>query len=329
MRSDVVILVNPAAGGGLFSTRGPGLLAEVRRRGWPTPVCTTHAGEAEQLAEEAGRRRSLVVAAGGDGFVSEIATGILRAGGMATLGILPLGTANDVASQLGLRSWSHALDVLDTGIPQALDTIEVQCAGGEAPRTRHALLFAAAGFAGLLLAQTTPHLKRWLGPRLCYSAGFLRALRTYQAPELQIETETARFAGRWFHVGAGNAERAGGRMRLSPGARWDDARLEICLVEELTRWQAVRHLPHLIRGTYLGHPKVRYFPGTWVSVSGEQPVPVALDGEVVGCTPARFTLAPGRLNLLAPGRPGRHEGTVISEAPHPALRPPPDEAASA
>ena len=90
-------------------------------------------------------------------------------------------------------------------------------------------------------------------------------------------------------------------MRLSPGARLDDGRLEFCLIEALGRIEALQCFPMLLRGTFPGHPKVRYFGGRELSVATDPAAPLALDGDVLGRTPATFRVLPGALRVLAPG----------------------------
>ena len=92
----------------------------------------------------------------------------------------------------------------------------------------------------------------------------------------------------------------GGAMRLSPGARLDDGRLEFCLIQALSRLEALRCFPMLVRGTFPCHPKVRYFGGQELSVSADTPAPLALDGDVLARTPATFRVLAGALRVLAP-----------------------------
>jgi diacylglycerol kinase family enzyme len=112
-------------------------------------------------------------------------------------------------------------------------------------------------------------------------------------------------SGRLFHACAGNSEWAGGgAMRLSPGASLDDGRLELCLIEDLSKAEVLYRFPQLLRGTFPGHPKVRYFPGTELEITSDPPVRLALDGDVVGWTPARFRILPAALPVVTPPTDG-------------------------
>ncbi|HNQ90448.1 MAG TPA: diacylglycerol kinase family lipid kinase [Verrucomicrobiota bacterium] len=302
MSRSILYILNPAAAAGTAHDRWERWRAALSQRNLHGDVVATQTrGHAIDLAAAAANRFDILAAVGGDGLVGEIASGIIRARGRATLGILPLGTGNDVATQLGITTPETAFATLDRGAPKPLDAIEVRYRSTSQDQVRHALVFASVGFAGELLRQTTPRVKRWFGPRLCYPIGFVRALFRYRAPPMRIRTETATFEGAFLHVGAGNAEWAGGgTMRISPGARWDDGELDFCLVSAMNRLETAWHFPKLVRGTFATHPKVRYFRGQWLQIETASPIDLQLDGERLGCTPAAFRLLPAALGVLRP-----------------------------
>jgi YegS/Rv2252/BmrU family lipid kinase len=259
-------------------------------------------GHALQLARARAADYDVVVAAGGDGTVNEVANGLLLAeGARAALAILPLGTGNDAATQLGVLGLDAAAASLARGAPRTLDVIETHFTALGQSVTRYALLFAAVGFAGELIKRTTPRVKRIFGARLCYSVGFFRALGSYRAPRMVVRAGSQQFRGRMFHVCAGNAEWGGGGvMRHSPGARWDDGKMDICLIQALGRLETVRYFPRLLRGSHVNHPKATYLQGDALEVESDPPLELQLDGDLVGRTPASFRLQPGRLTVLAP-----------------------------
>lgn len=270
-----------------------GVAVEVRLTEWP--------GHALELAEQFGSGFDLVIAAGGDGTVHEVASGIIASGSRVPLAIAPLGTGNDVAHLLGLRTEADVVQAITTARPTALDTIEVTWGSAGNQSRRHALLFAGTAFASELLRQTTPRVVRWFGPSLCYSVGFFRALASYRAPTLRVRTA----AGAWNSPDgvlalAGNSPHAGGRvMRIGPGASLTDGILELTLIQAAGRLEIARQFIRLVRGTHVNHPKVAYSKGTWLEVEADPPQPLALDGEVIGTTPARFEVHPRSLKVFA------------------------------
>jgi diacylglycerol kinase (ATP) len=217
------------------------------------------------------------------------------------LGILPIGTANDLAHQTGLGTIEAALYAMRVGEQRRLDAIEVQAAGMVmGPRT-HALVYAAAGVAGDVLSRTTPFIKRWFGRRGAYSVGFLRAWWGLRAAELRVVCDGAPHSGRYLLAAAGNAPSAGGgAMRLSPGAELDDGWFEVTLAQEMGRLALLRCFLHLLKGTHPGQPGIGYHRGQALDIDAPRTVAVQADGEILGHSPARFRIRPGALRLLAP-----------------------------
>jgi diacylglycerol kinase (ATP) len=163
---------------------------------------------------------------------------------------------------------------------------------------RFGLLYAAVGFAGEVGKCTTPTIKRVFGARYCYSVGFFRALCRFESPHMRVCCDDREFEGDMFLVSAGNAEIVGGgAMRLSPGARIDDGKLNVNIVHSLNRIEITRCFPKLLMGTHVTHPRVEYFTATRVKVESEPALEIQIDGELFGQTPATFEVKPGAIRV--------------------------------
>lgn len=294
-----LIIVNPAARAGrpghsLVNSAATGL----RRRGWQVEIqLTQHAGHATELA--ATSTADLVVAAGGDGTVNEVVSGLLRhAQGVPALAVLPSGTGNDVARLLGVHPPDAALAALNGEHVVAWDVLSIDCIHAGVPVHRHALLFAGAGFVGEVIRHTTPRTKAWFGSSLSYAVGFFRALIRYRSTHLQINGPNVAHDGPLLTALAANAPHAGGGgMRLGPGARMDDGHFNVSLIRSVGRGEIARQFLRLTCGTHIHHPAVNYFPARWLEVKSREPVAVVADGEVIGMTPARFELRPRAIQI--------------------------------
>jgi diacylglycerol kinase family enzyme len=167
-------------------------------------------------------------------------------------------------------------------------------------RVRHAILFGGVGFVGELLRKTTPATVKWFGPRWCYSAGFFRALFSFQPPVLRVRSDQGeQVLSHAVAVVVGNAPFAGGGlMRIGPGASMTDGVLELTLIEAVGRFDLALQFLRLLRGTHVHHRQVRFFRGHWLEVSSDPPQPLALDGELLGTSPVRFEVNPRSLTLL-------------------------------
>jgi YegS/Rv2252/BmrU family lipid kinase len=302
MNRRILLVANPAAAVGRAARCWNRLLVDLEARKLEADhVITDGPGHAISLAREASRSYEVIAAVGGDGTVNEVASGILLAGTAKTaLAIIPLGTGNDAAQLLGIRSLEDATHALASGRTRTIDAIEVCCHVSGRPATRYALLYAAVGFAGELLKCTTPTVKRLFGPRYCYSVGFFRALLRFTAPTMRVRCDDREFNGRMFLVSAGNAEIVGaGTMRLSPGAEVNDGKLNVNVIEGLGRLETARWFPKVLTGMHTTHPKVHYFGATAVTIECEKAMEIQMDGELFGHTPATFQVRPGAIRVVS------------------------------
>ena len=298
----VIFIVNPAAASGRGEARWEALQADfVKDCIHALAVFTSQPGDAVRLAQQSASACDLVVAVGGDGTVFEVASGLLLSGATNTrLGIVPIGTGNDVARQCGIRDVAQARAALRGGRTRSLDVIRIQCRGQDQPVMRFALLYGAVGIISEVLRRTTPRVKRLFDPRLAYYVGALRAIATYRSPRMRVTCDGQVWEQRLLLVCASNSADAGGGMRLAPGALMDDGLLNVNVCEAISRVRTVALLWHIFNGRELSHPRLRYFTTRAVSVEANPPIDVEADGELIGCTPARFEVMPQALKMMLP-----------------------------
>lgn len=296
------IIVNPAAGAGRGRARWTEFKAGFHRSDVLEEVLfTSQPGEAVRLAQDLARECDVVVAAGGDGVVFEVASGILRSGAADTrMGIVPVGTGNDTAILCGIADMERARQALAGTRTQALDVIRIRCVNQGKPVTYYSLLYASVGIIGEVLKQVTPRVKRVFGRRLAYPVGALRAIWKYRAPQMCVTCDGQTWEKRFLLLCASNAEVSGGGMRLAPGARMDDGLLDVNLAETLSRRAAAALIWRMSRGQLISHPKLRFFNARAVAVEADPPIEVQADGEIIGQTPAQFEIMPGALRVLVP-----------------------------
>lgn len=295
-------LLNPAANGGRAGSRAEHLARHLQSQGlhgsW---LHASQPGDLQRLATQS-RHADLVVAVGGDGTVMEIITGLLLDGPPhATLALLPLGSGNDAARMFHLHTLPAALATLHHGIPRPIDVLELQVTRHHQPVRLFALGFAGAAFTADIMLATPPPLKRWLGGSTAYALGFFRALLHAQSHPVRATLDGHVLDQPTLAVIAANQPTAGGGLiRIAPGARPDDGRMEVTLVRYCSRFEVVRQFLRLLRGTHLGHPAVTFQSGVDLLLDAPHPVLIQADGDVLGSTPARITLRPAALQMLLP-----------------------------
>jgi YegS/Rv2252/BmrU family lipid kinase len=298
-----VLIYNPMAGFGEWDEIVRNIAIFWRQHGWDVQLqATTHGGHASELARAAVESGAgLVLAAGGDGTLNEVANGL--AGSDTVLALLPVGTANSFAKELGLpRPSRFHLERL-TKTSQKLMRGRVQrvdlgrCADG-----RHWLLWAGTGVDGFIVEQIEPRstLFKRFGP-----AGYLfKALLTlpeFPGMHATITVDERTIEGDFVLITATNCRLfAGGELTLNKQGVLDDGVIEVwCFRGE--EWpEIMRYTVEVGLHTHTRNPNIEILAGRAVSIITEPSMPYHVDGEPAGNTPLDFTVEPGALRLLVP-----------------------------
>jgi YegS/Rv2252/BmrU family lipid kinase len=230
-----------------------------------------------------------VVAAGGDGTVNHVANGI--AGSNAALGILPMGTVNVFAMELGLPS--NDLDlcwkIVEAGNVRLVD---LPSANG-----KYFVQLGGIGLDAQAVKETTLAFKRSLGPLSYLISAAQIAAR--QPPKLFINSEDAPVREGSF-VLVGNGRLYGGPFPFFKQAVVDDGLLDVVVFKRLGFLEIIKYLHDVVFSSDIRVPEIEYFQTRQLRVSSEQDVPVELDGELAGSCPVDFEMHEKGLSVLAP-----------------------------
>jgi diacylglycerol kinase (ATP) len=254
-----------------------------------------------QLAREATEDgASLLVVVGGDGSVNEVANGIAGRDGVE-IAVLPRGTGWDFVRTYRIpHRLAGAIEVALTGRPRTIDLGRVRYrtwAGGEAEGWFANI--ASAGMSGAI-AQRANETTKALGGKASYLLAIFAVFARWRVGCVRVEVDGEAREGRMHDVVVANGRYFAGGMMICPDARSDDGRFDVLLIGDLTKRDLLVTLPKAYRGRHLPHPKAELLRGAAVTVEGEQPLPIQLDGEQPGTTPARFEVVPGALRLRVP-----------------------------
>lgn len=265
-------------------------------------IITERPGHAREIAARA-TGHDIIAAVGGDGTVDEVMSGLMdRAGRRPALAIVPAGTGNDIACDVGIRSVADAAAVLRAGHTHPVDLIRADWLIDGEPVNRYAFLFGIVGFSA------APMLKRWmkraLNPAVAYYLATFLQFLVYRPPHMTVRVDGRRFDGRFWMVIVGNAELSGGGgMCLAPGARTDDGVLNVTIIHARPKPKMlVGLLPKVASGDHIHEAGVDYFTGQTIEVEATPAAALDLDGEIFGTTPATFTVCPGAVRVLCRGR---------------------------
>jgi diacylglycerol kinase (ATP) len=296
----VVFLVNPAAENGGAGRRWPELAhraAALGLRG--DALLSERPGHLSELARAAAGEADLLVAVGGDGTVHEVANGI--AGLDVELALIPRGTGWDFARTYGIpRKVESAVDVALNGRTREIDLGRARYrawSGGEAES-----LFANVASAGMsgAIAKRANETSKALGGKVSYAWATVAVFSRWRNDTVVVRVDGEEHRGRMHDVIAANGRYLGGGMKMLPEAEPDDGRFDVLLIGDLAKRDLLLTLPKTYRGTHLPHPKATVLRGAVVEVETREPLPVELDGEQPGTTPARFEVVPRALRLRVP-----------------------------
>jgi diacylglycerol kinase (ATP) len=292
-----LIIVNPAAGGGR-ALRSVGWLRErLAARPEARLEITRRPGDAEAMASDAGRLgHDRVIAVGGDGTVQEVVNGLLSASEPTSLGVVPLGSGNDLARSLGLPTDPGA--AWGAAIGHATRAIDVAHARNGVGAERW---FASAGGVGFdaQVAAAMATRSGWQGGRAGYLLTTLAELGRFENRRVRISIDGATATHDVLFVAIANGAYYGGGMHIAPGAQPDDGRLDVCVVGDISRLTALRELRNLYRGTHVRNAAVSMHTARTIEVEGDARTRLHLDGEPFGGLPLRVILHHGVLRVAA------------------------------
>jgi len=255
---------------------------------------TQSPGDATEIAAQAARNGTTdVIVAGGDGTINEAIQGMV--GTTARLGILPRGTANVLARELGLpMNVDEALAIAARG---KVRRIHFGIATNETDDTqRHFVLMAGIGLDASVVRRVNPSLKRRIGKGAFWLSG-LSHLATWDPQQFTLEIDNKKYTATFAAIG--KATRYGGDLMVTPRANLSEPEFEVCLIETLSRVRYLRFLSHAMRNE-LGNDLegIRFLKTKKVRALGEAPVQV--DGELVGHLPMTFEISPHSLEVIVP-----------------------------
>jgi diacylglycerol kinase (ATP) len=296
MPTRAILIQNPAAGQADWREQVEAALATFREAGWDIDMRETGGpGDATRFAREAvAEGRDVVVVAGGDGTVNEALQGLAGQRGTA-LAVLPGGTVNVWATELGIKQ--DEADVARRIAAGHRQTIDLGRVNG-----RYFLMMASAGFDAETNATVaeTPGLKkvkRRAGP-LAYALAALHTLRHFRGRRVALDIDGARLRRRALMVIVGNTRLYGGIAEITYQARADDGLLDVCVLAGEGPLDLARRFISVALRRHRQDPGIDYRKARRIVLDPVTPLHLQADGEDIGITPATFQVLPDALDVI-------------------------------
>jgi len=223
------------------------------------------------------------------------------AGRDVELATIPLGTGMDFVRTYGIPTrFDDAVRVAAGGATRTIDAGRVAFrtwAGDAADRW-----YANVGSVGMsgAVAQRANGMSKALGGKATFFYALTRVFLEWQNTDVVVRVDGGERRGRMHDVIVANGVWHGGGMMLAPDAAPDDGQFEVVLIGDVSKLDFLTTAPKIYKGRHVHHPKVEVLRSTRVEVDADVPLPIELDGEQVGTTPATFEIAPGALRVRVP-----------------------------
>ncbi len=277
---DILVILNPAA----RSERAFKTWEKIEKFKGAKVQLTSAPGDARALAAWGVEKGfGSVVAAGGDGTINEVVNGI--AGSDVALGILPIGTMNVFAAELGLpNDLDKAWEIVLAGHTRKIDLARAN--------EQYFVQLAGVGLDAQVVKETSWTSKKTFGPLSYLISAAQIAART--PPQLLIEHDGVTHKGSFVLIG--NGRYYGAPITFFHDARIDDGKLDVLVFKDLGYLDIARYLAGVVRGRHM--EDVEYFQTRKVHVTCKEEVPVEVDGELAGHLPVTFRISSRKLRVI-------------------------------
>jgi diacylglycerol kinase (ATP) len=243
----------------------------------------------------------VIVAAGGDGTISEVVNGLMQADSTTPtppFGIIPIGSANDFSKMVGLPlEIETAVSVIAAGRTRPIDVGEIKLPD----RVHYFNNNSAVAMEPMI---TLEHIKiKRISGELRYYVALLKGIVKMKAWQMRLTWDDGSYDGPTYLLSMCNSPRTGGFM-MAPGALVDDGRFDFVLAPEVPKATVLAMLLRLLRGTHIHHPKVTFQRTSRLTIESQPGTPIHADGEILGTAVSKITyqVLPGKLTLLSPSQ---------------------------
>lgn len=295
------LIYNPVAGPRDARREIKQICTYLEQSGWTIDVTATEKpGDGISKAREAAQaKRDVVLVAGGDGSVNDVVNGLV--GTETALGVIPVGTGNLWAKQLGVPTYAllnplrlrEAANGLLKGTMRRVDVGRVN--------GHHFLCWASVGLDAQVTTQMEPrprHTKR-LGALPYIFAAFMVA-RDFKGTLARVLIDSQPVRERTLLILISNIRQYGGVFDVARDARIDDGLLDVFVFKGVGFSYILRHLVKILGQRYLQDPQVVYRQARRIHVDADDQMPVQVDGDPLNATPVAVEVAPRALRILVP-----------------------------
>jgi diacylglycerol kinase (ATP) len=288
----ILVITNPLAGAGktlrLLPKIKQWLSATPHEFSFITPPSSQEMRSEIMKAADQGIEALLLV--GGDGTVHQALRAIAETN--IPFGFLPCGRGNDFARNIGLPSKLKK----SCSLPSNPSFLQV-----DLPRINQ-LPFVAVAYVGFdaEVNRLANDGRGYFGGTLGYIVCVLKTLKNFRPFEVEITIDDLTWSERVMMVSVANAPFYGGGMKIAPDANMNDGVFNICIVQEISKFELLQQFPKVFKGTHIFHPRVLMKTGKKIKIVSDENREIFADGEYVGSLPGECTIGTQKIQIMSP-----------------------------
>ena len=259
-------------------------------------MVSSYSGQLAEVASElATEGYETAVVCGGDGTVNEVINGI--AGSDTALGVVPLGTGNDFAANMGIsENIDQACNIIKQRQVKTIDLVKVD-------KDKFFAGTGCLGFDAEIAAFASRMRKEKSNSFLLHVLGGIFKLVSYKSKTVELRFDGQKYFGDILLVAFGNIRTYAKGMMITPDAVSDDSLLDICIVRPMARWKIPFTLPSVYKGTHTEKKEVSVYQAGAVFVQSTSYMELYADGDFIATTPFRLQVMPKYLNVIVGSSP--------------------------
>ena len=291
------IIYNPSSGREQMKKNLPYVLERLEKAGYETSAHATTGKDCATKAARAAceRQFDLIVAAGGDGTINEVISGMAEEAYRPSLGILPGGTTNDIARALHLpKDIREACEVIVSGRKKKVDV-------GKVGDSKYFFNIAGAGAMTELTYEVPVKLKTMIG-QLAYYVKVLEKLPSIHPSRVVIEYDEGTFEGEMMLFLVSNTNSVGGFEKLAPNAYMNDGKFDLLILKKTNLADVVRIATQVLRGEHMNDERVIYTQTSQINIKTEEELFLNIDGEYGGSLPGKIVNLHQHIELIIPNK---------------------------
>lgn len=244
----------------------------------------------------------MILAAGGDGTISQIINGMLKNSSdkLPVLGLIPLGSGNDFATMLGIKPEGDFIaELISKGKTKAIDIARIECLDERGNKVIRYSNNACSVGMGPATVQRLERLPRWMGATIRYYISVIDTFLTHPIGMLEIKTNATSWNGKARVIAIANGISFGNKIYIAPDAKPDDGVLNTFVATNMPLLKFLTVLLRIKSRKKLADTAIHYGSATEVMLTSPSPTWIETEGELAGLLPAQITVLNGRIQVLA------------------------------